>query len=114
MPDSKVPWLELIAGYSIIRDLIEKTIPGFDNYNARIAVPGGFRIPPPPTKRQWPTPTGKAMFSVCSGVHEDTQAQEDDILRLMTLRSYGQYKTPLSMRWMTATEACLGDAIFCL
>lgn len=35
MPDSKVPWLELIADYSIIRDLIEKTIPGFDNYNAQ-------------------------------------------------------------------------------
>ena len=95
MPDSKVPWLELIADYSIIRDLIEKTIPGFDNYNARIAVPGGFRMPLPPTKRQWPTPTGKAMFSVFSGVHEDTQAQEDDILRLMTLRSHDQYNTTI-------------------
>ncbi|STS10479.1 Formate dehydrogenase H [Ewingella americana] len=39
LPDSKVPWMELVANYSIVRDLIEKTVPGFDNYNERIATP---------------------------------------------------------------------------
>ena len=61
---SKVDWNGLVADYDRIRDLIERTIPGFDGYNERIRVPGGFRMPLPPTERRWPTPSGKAMFSV--------------------------------------------------
>lgn len=95
LQDSKVPWMELVADYSIIRDLIEKTIPGFDKYNERIAQPGGFRMPLPPTERIWPTPTGKAMFSVFSGVEEDADVQGDDVLRLITLRSHDQYNTTI-------------------
>ncbi|OKP52580.1 CbbBc protein [Serratia marcescens] len=95
MPASKVPWDELIEDYDVIRDLIEKTIPGFDDYNARIRQPGGFRMPLPPTERQWPTVTGKAMFSVFSGLHEDQIAAEQDTLRLITLRSHDQYNTTI-------------------
>ncbi|MEE4407663.1 MULTISPECIES: FdhF/YdeP family oxidoreductase [unclassified Serratia (in: enterobacteria)] len=95
LPNTKVPWMELVADYSIIRDLIEKTIPGFDKYNERIAQPGGFRMPLPPTERIWPTPTGKAMFSVFSGVEEDAEVQGDDVLRLITLRSHDQYNTTI-------------------
>ena len=95
MPASKVPWDELIEDYDVIRDLIEKTIPGFDDYNARIRQPGGFRMPLPPTERRWPTPTGKAMFSVFSGLHEDQIAAEQDTLRLITLRSHDQYNTTI-------------------
>ncbi|ENZ5478966.1 oxidoreductase alpha (molybdopterin) subunit [Serratia marcescens BIDMC 44] len=95
MPASKVPWDELIEDYDVIRDLIEKTIPGFDDYNARIRQPGGFRMPLPPTERQWPTPTGKAMFSVFSGLHEDAAIAEKDTLRLITLRSHDQYNTTI-------------------
>jgi len=95
LQDSKVPWMELVADYSIIRDLIEKTISGFDKYNERIAQPGGFRMPLPPTERIWPTPTGKAMFSVFSGVEEDAEVQGDDVLRLITLRSHDQYNTTI-------------------
>lgn len=95
MPASKVPWDELVEDYDVIRDLIEKTIPGFDNYNARIRQPGGFRMPLPPTERQWPTATGKAMFSVFSGLHEDQIAAEQNTLRLITLRSHDQYNTTI-------------------
>lgn len=93
LPDTKVPWAELIADYSKIRDLIEKTIPGFDNYNQRIAIPGGFRMPLPPTELKWPTASGKAMFSVFNGIHEDADVQGEDVLRLITLRSHDQYNT---------------------
>ncbi|HEV2653040.1 MAG TPA: FdhF/YdeP family oxidoreductase, partial [Rhizomicrobium sp.] len=55
LPDSKVNWMELVVDYDKVRDLIEKTIPGFENYNARIRVPGGFRMPLPPTERIFPT-----------------------------------------------------------
>ncbi|HGM7035002.1 TPA: FdhF/YdeP family oxidoreductase [Serratia marcescens] len=95
MPGSKVPWDELIEDYDVIRDLIEKTIPGFDDYNARIRQPGGFRMPLPPTERQWPTTTGKAMFSVFSGLHEDEITTDKDTLRLITLRSHDQYNTTI-------------------
>ncbi|RDS97785.1 CbbBc protein, partial [Burkholderia contaminans] len=70
LPNSKVAWLNLIADYDEIRTLIERTVPGFENFNERIRAPGGFRLPLPPTERQWPTATGKAMFSVFSGVEE--------------------------------------------
>lgn len=95
LPDSKVPWMELVANYSIVRDLIEKTVPGFDNYNERIATPGGFRMPLPPTERKWTTASGKAMFSVFEGVNEDTLVEGDDVLRMITLRSHDQYNTTI-------------------
>ncbi|OAJ57372.1 CbbBc protein [Paraburkholderia ginsengiterrae] len=95
LPDSKVNWMELVADYDKIRDLIEKTIPGFENYNARIRVPGGFRMPLPPTERIFPTPTSKAMFSVYHGVKEDAHVDGDDVLRLVTLRSHDQYNTTI-------------------
>jgi molybdopterin-dependent oxidoreductase alpha subunit len=95
LPDSKVNWMELVADYDKIRDLIEKTIPGFEDYNARIRVPGGFRMPLPPTERVFPTPTGKAMFSVYHGVKEDAHVDGDDVLRLVTLRSHDQYNTTI-------------------
>lgn len=95
LSESKVDWLALVADYDRIRDLIEQTIPGFDNYNQRIRQPGGFRLPLPPTERIWPTPTGKAMFSVFHGVHENQQVDGENVMRLVTLRSHDQYNTTI-------------------
>ncbi|GAB3628914.1 oxidoreductase alpha (molybdopterin) subunit [Pandoraea terrae] len=96
LPKSKVPWLDLIADYDKIRDLIERTVPGFENFNARIRSPGGFRLPLPPTERKWPTPSGKAIFSVYGGVKEDADVLGgENVLRLMTIRSHDQYNTTI-------------------
>lgn len=96
LPNSKVPWSELVADYDKIRDLIEKTVPGFEDFNARIRVPGGFRLPLPPTERKWTTPSGKAVFSVYGGVKEDADVLgAQDVLRLMTIRSHDQYNTTI-------------------
>ncbi|SOE92197.1 oxidoreductase alpha (molybdopterin) subunit [Burkholderia sp. D7] len=96
LPDSKVAWKELIADYDKIRDLIEQTVPGFEAFNARIRTPGGFRMPLPPTERVWPTPSGKAMFSVYGGVREDADVLgAENVLRLITLRSHDQYNTTI-------------------
>lgn len=95
LPDTRVDWLTLVEDYDRIRDLIEQTIPGFENYNARIRVPGGFRMPLPPTQRLWPTATGKAMFSVFDGVHENVSGEGEHVLRLITLRSHDQYNTTI-------------------
>ncbi|WP_088159687.1 FdhF/YdeP family oxidoreductase [Achromobacter xylosoxidans] len=95
LPHSKVDWLGLVQNYDRVRDLIERTIPGFDDYNARIRVPGGFRMPLPPTERKWNTPTGKAMFSVFPGVRERYEPWPDEVLRLVTIRSHDQYNTTI-------------------
>ena len=95
LKQTKVNWLELVTDYDLIRELIEQTIPGFDNYNDRIRVPGGFRMPLPPIQRIWPTATGKAMFSVFDGVDENAKGEGDNVLRLITLRSHDQYNTTI-------------------
>lgn len=95
LPDSKVDWLELVADYDRIRERIEQTLPGFDNFNARIRIPGGFRLPLPPTERVWPTVSGKAMFSLFEGVEENSPGVGENVLRLVTLRSHDQYNTTL-------------------
>ena len=95
LPDSKVNWEDLVADYDLIRDRIEQTIPGFTDYNQRIRTPGGFRMPLPPTERVWPTPSGKAMFSVFEGVDENAKGVGESVLRLITLRSHDQYNTTI-------------------
>ena len=96
LPASKVPWSDLIADYDKIRDLIERTVAGFEDFNRRIRVPGGFRLPLPPTERQWPTPSGKAIFSVYGGVKEDADVLgAESVLRLITIRSHDQYNTTI-------------------
>ncbi|WP_422731181.1 FdhF/YdeP family oxidoreductase [Leclercia pneumoniae] len=95
LPDSKVNWEELVADYDLIRDRIEQTIPGFTDYNQRIRTPGGFRMPLPPTERVWPTPSGKALFSVFEGVDENAKGVGESVLRLITLRSHDQYNTTI-------------------
>ncbi|NVE00653.1 FdhF/YdeP family oxidoreductase [Massilia sp. BJB1822] len=96
LPKSKVPWPELIEDYDRIRHLIELTVPGFENFNARIRVPGGFQLSVPPMQRHFATPTGKAVFSVYGGVKEDADVLGgENILRLITLRSHDQYNTTI-------------------
>jgi molybdopterin-dependent oxidoreductase alpha subunit len=92
---SKVPWLSLVADYDRIRDRISRTVAGFEDFNARIRVPGGFRLPLPAVDRQWKTPSGKAMFSVFDGVRENYEPWADNVLRLMTIRSHDQYNTTI-------------------
>ena len=95
LTNTKVNWLELVTDYDLIRDLIEQTLPGFENYNERIRTPGGFRMPLPPTERIWPTPTGKAIFSLFEGVDENAKGVGENTLRMVTLRSHDQYNTTI-------------------
>jgi molybdopterin-dependent oxidoreductase alpha subunit len=95
LPDSKVPWAELVADYDRIRDAIEGVFPAFKDYNQRIRVPGGFRLPLPPTERQWTTPSGKAEFLPFKGLEEDPVIGDASILKLATIRSHDQYNTTI-------------------
>lgn len=95
LKNSKTDWLALVADYDRIRDRIEQTLPGFENFNERIRIPGGFRMPLPPTERVWPTASGKAMFSLFDGVTENSPGEGENVLRLVTLRSHDQYNTTI-------------------
>ncbi|CAB3706953.1 Protein YdeP [Achromobacter animicus] len=95
LPNSRVNWAHLIEDYDRIRDLIEKIYPDFRDYNARIRIPAGFRLPLPPTERIWKTASGKAEFIPFAGLREDPDIVEGNILRLTTLRSHDQYNTTI-------------------
>jgi anaerobic selenocysteine-containing dehydrogenase len=95
LPASKVAWSDLIADYDRIRDKIETVFPDFKDYNRRIRIPGGFRLPLPPTERIWTTPSGKAEFIPFQGLQEDPVIAGADVLKLATIRSHDQYNTTI-------------------
>jgi molybdopterin-dependent oxidoreductase alpha subunit len=87
-----VDWRHLISNYDHIRAAIERTIPGFENYNARVRQPGGFYLPNGPRDGQFPTPSGKAHFTVHRIPPHELQ---DDELVMMTIRSHDQFNTTI-------------------
>ncbi|MEB3046127.1 FdhF/YdeP family oxidoreductase [Rhizobium mulingense] len=93
---SVVDWAELAEDYDRIRDHIEATIPGFEDYNRRLRKPRGFYLRNAAAHRQWQTPTGKASFS-CQALPEQTVHQRarksERRFALQTFRSHDQYNT---------------------
>ncbi|MCP9626911.1 FdhF/YdeP family oxidoreductase [Rhodopseudomonas palustris] len=92
---ARIDWDTLVGDYSLIRDKIEQVLPEqFNNYNARIAQPGGFRLPNGARERKWDTPSGKANFLFKDGlIDADDDAPEAPHLQLITLRSHDQFNT---------------------
>ncbi|WP_075735742.1 FdhF/YdeP family oxidoreductase [Streptomyces acidiscabies] len=87
------PWEEFEKDYASIRDRIARVIPGFEDFNARVAHPGGFTLPHAPRdERRFPTATGKANFT--SAPVEFPELPEGRLL-LQTLRSHDQYNTTI-------------------
>jgi hypothetical protein len=93
--ESVVPWEWLVEDYSRIRDKIEAVLPIFQGFNARIKIPGGFRLANPASERIWMTPTGRANFIVFPGLDEDLHQNNPDVLWLSTLRSHDQYNSTI-------------------
>ena len=98
-PNPRVDWDMWVADYARVRDAIELTYPkDFEGFNERMWKPGGFHRPLPARHREWKTKTGKANFSVPeAGFNEDPDMPEKGagVLRLMTLRSNGQFNTTI-------------------
>jgi molybdopterin-dependent oxidoreductase alpha subunit len=87
---TSVDWEELANNYDAIRDLIERVIPGFDDYNQRVREPGGFHLPNAARNRVFNTKTGKAQFTI----HELPQHDlGPDQFLMMTIRSHDQFNT---------------------
>jgi len=89
---SKVKWEPLRDNYDLIRDHIERVIPGFENFNHRAKSPNGFYLPNAAKERQWNTPNGKANFAPAP-INEWKLAP--DQLLMMTIRSHDQYNTTI-------------------
>lgn len=92
-PASLTPWEEFEKDYGSIRDRISRVVPGFEDFNERVAVPGGFQLPHAPRdERRFPTATGKANFTAAPVEYPELPAGR---LLLQTLRSHDQYNTTI-------------------
>ncbi|MFJ5677315.1 FdhF/YdeP family oxidoreductase [Streptomyces sp. NPDC093097] len=90
---STTPWEQFEQDYATIRDRIARVIPGFEDFNTKVAHPGGFTLPHAPRdSRSFPTTTGKANFTAAP--LEYPTAPEGRLL-LQTLRSHDQYNTTI-------------------
>jgi molybdopterin-dependent oxidoreductase alpha subunit len=98
--NSHTDWKHYARNYALIRDAIESVFDGFENYNQRIAHPGGFHLGVASREREWKTSTGKANF-VIHGVEHDTPIRRarklhgEQVMTLMTTRSHDQYNTTI-------------------
>ena len=92
-PGSATNWEEFEKDYGTIRDRISRVVPGFEDFNARVAVPGGFTLPHAPRdERRFPTATGRANFTAAPVEYPELP---DGRLLLQTLRSHDQYNTTI-------------------
>lgn len=90
---SRTPWEEFERDYSTVRDRISRVVAGFEDFNARVAHPGGFQLPHAPRdERRFPTTTGKANFTAAPVEYPRLPAGR---LLLQTLRSHDQYNTTI-------------------
>jgi molybdopterin-dependent oxidoreductase alpha subunit len=89
---SRVDWEALVADYDLIREAIEKVIPGFEDYNRRVRQPGGFYLPNAARDGEFKTATGKANFTVHEIPRLDLAPGQ---FLMMTIRSHDQFNTTI-------------------
>jgi molybdopterin-dependent oxidoreductase alpha subunit len=87
---TNIDWEWLIEDYDRIRDAIEKTIVGFENYNERIRQSNGFYLPNGPRERKFTTTTGKARFTVHALPKHELKPNQ---FMMTTIRSHDQFNT---------------------
>lgn len=92
LPDSRIHWDHYRQDYDTIRDAIEETIDGFDNYNEKVRQPAGFYLPNCAREQNFHEGTQKAPFSVSTLAPIDIP---DGEFLMMTVRSHDQYNTTI-------------------
>jgi molybdopterin-dependent oxidoreductase alpha subunit len=85
-------WLGFAEDYNLIRDAISRVIPGFDNFNARLAEEKFFYLPNAAKHRIFKTSSGKAKLSVCPIPKHDLKPDE---FLLTTIRSHDQFNSTI-------------------
>ena len=93
LKDSSTNWSSLVKDYDNVRNKIEATIPGFENYNSRVREKGGFYLPNNAREKDFtPTHTGKANFTI--NEVSDLHLEKDQFI-MMTIRTHDQYNTTI-------------------
>jgi len=98
---TRIDWLWLAEDYRRIRDEIAKVFDDFADFNARVARPGGFRLPNGASDRVWRTASGRAGFVVHAiprdtPVHRARARRKDTLVfTLQSTRSHDQYNTTI-------------------
>lgn len=88
-----IDWAGLRGDYGRIRAHIERVVPGFEDYEARVLTKTGFVLPHPPRdRRAFDTPSGRAQFSTCELELLEVPAGH---LVLQTMRSHDQFNTTI-------------------
>jgi molybdopterin-dependent oxidoreductase alpha subunit len=85
-------WLGFAADYNLIRDAISRVIPGFKNFNARLAKEKFFYLPNAAKQRIFKTSSGKAKLTVCPIPEHDLKLDE---FLLTTIRSHDQFNSTI-------------------
>jgi molybdopterin-dependent oxidoreductase alpha subunit len=85
-----IPWADFETDYNLVRDRIARVIPGFEDFNSRVAEIGGFQLPNAVNEHRYDTATGKAMFTVNGTEYLQTPP---GYLVLQSLRSHDQWNT---------------------
>jgi molybdopterin-dependent oxidoreductase alpha subunit len=89
---SKIAWDHYETHYDAIRSDIEKVIPGFENYNQRVRLPGGFYLPNCNREGNFNTASGKARFNLAT--FRELRLLPDELI-MMTIRSHDQFNTTI-------------------
>jgi molybdopterin-dependent oxidoreductase alpha subunit len=89
---STINWDKYLQHYDHIRDDIERTIPGFADYNKRVREPGGFYLPNCNREGSFNTASKKAHFNIAPIT---TIKLGDHELLMMTIRSHDQFNTTI-------------------
>jgi molybdopterin-dependent oxidoreductase alpha subunit len=90
--DAKIDWNAFENNYDLIRDSIEKVVPGFEKYNERVRKQGGFYLPNAVKERIFKTPESKAKFSDLP-LPQNRLEQNEFIMT--TVRSHDQFNTTI-------------------
>jgi molybdopterin-dependent oxidoreductase alpha subunit len=90
--NTTINWPDLYQNYDLIRDLIEKVVPGFDDFNQKVRQPEGFYLPNPPREQRFDTIDGKALFTINQVA--DWKLQKGEYM-MMTIRTHDQFNTTI-------------------
>lgn len=92
LKNSNTNWNHFIEDYDRIREAIQNTIPGFDDYNRRIRNDGGFYLPNGARDGDFKTKTGKANFTNNPVPKHELKEGE---FTMMTIRTHDQFNTTI-------------------
>ncbi|WP_184541767.1 FdhF/YdeP family oxidoreductase [Mucilaginibacter sp. FT3.2] len=91
---SVIDWDTYAKSYDAVRDAIAKVIPGFEDYNQKVRVPGGFYLPNGPRDGKFENIKfgDKVDFNIADLPKHELKAGE---YRMTTIRSHDQFNTTI-------------------